>query len=211
MTRSRDISRMIDHSLLRPELTRDQIIEGCKIAKKYEVPSVCVRLCDIVTAKEELRGSNIRVETVIGYPNGMHSTEVKVFEAKKAIEDGADELDMVLNMDKLLLKDYYYVACDIKGVLDVAHEKKIRLKVIFENSNLSEEFRNAVYIISERIGADYVKSLSSFGAEGVTIGDLEFMNNTYGDGLRIKAGGGFITLEGALEIRNVSVIKFEEL
>ena len=132
-------------------------------------------------------------------------------EAKKAIDDGTDDLDLIINMERLRSKDYYYVACDIKGVIDIAHLKKVRVKVTFENSNLSEELKNAAYIISERIGADFVKTLTSFGADGVTIGDLEFMNKMYGDGVRIKAGGQFITLENALELRNVNVVRFEEL
>ena len=134
-----DIAKMIDHSLLRPELTEEDIRKGCEVAKKYDVATVCCSPCDVALVKELLKGSDVKTTTVVGFPHGYNKTETKVFEAEQAIKDGAVELDMVLNISRLLSRDYDYVKKDIQAVVEVAHRSDVPVKVIFENYYLSDE------------------------------------------------------------------------
>ena len=204
----KDIAKMIDHSLLRPELTTEQVVEGCKIAKKYEVASVCVKPCDVSLAKQLLADSYVLVTTVIGFPHGSNKTEVKVFEAEGAMADGAVELDMVLNIGKLLSRDFDFIEKDIKAVVDAAHAKGVIVKVILENCYLTDELKEKACIICERVGADFVKTSTGFGTGGATIEDLKLMRRTCSEKVRIKAAGGVRTLENALEVRSVGTVRF---
>jgi deoxyribose-phosphate aldolase len=205
---TREIAKMIDHSLLRPHLTREQVIEGCRLAKEYDVASVCVKPCDVEIAREELRGTDVLVTTVIGFPHGAHVTEVKVFEAEKAIKDGAVELDMVLNIGRLLSREFDYVERDIKAVVDVAHEKGVIVKVILENAYLTDELKEIACRICERAGADFVKTSTGFAPGGATISDLKLMRDTCSEKVRIKAAGGVRTLDDALSVRTVGTERF---
>lgn len=205
---SRDIAKMIDHSLLRPELTRDQIIEGCRLAKEYGVASVCVRPCDVSLAKQELVGSDVLTTTVIGFPHGSNKTCVKVFEAEEAMKDGAVELDMVLNIGKLLSGDLEYVEYDIKTVVDAAHAKGAIVKVILENFYLSDELKIKACKICEQAGADFVKTSTGFAGGGATIEDLKLMRQSCSLKIRVKAAGGVRTLDGALAVRRVGTVRF---
>jgi deoxyribose-phosphate aldolase len=204
----KDIAKMIDHSLLRPELTIEQVVEGCKIARNYDVASVCVKPCDVSLAKNELAGTDILATTVIGFPHGAHKTEVKVFEAGAAMEDGAVELDMVLNIGRLLSRDFDYVEKDIKAVVDVAHARGVIVKVILENCYLTDELKERACIICEKVGADFVKTSTGFGTGGATIEDLKLMRRTCSEKVKIKAAGGVRTLDSALEVRSVGAIRF---
>ncbi|MGI6114311.1 MAG: deoxyribose-phosphate aldolase [Mahellales bacterium] len=199
---------MIDHSLLRPHLTREQVIEGCRLAKEYDVASVCVKPCDVEIAREELRATDVLVTTVIGFPHGAHVTEVKVFEAEKAIKDGAVELDMVLNIGRLLSREFDYVERDIKAVVDVAHEKGVIVKVILENAYLTDELKEIACRICERAGADFVKTSTGFAPGGATISDLKLMRDTCSEKVRIKAAVGVRTLDDALSVRAVGTERF---
>ena len=131
-----DIAQMIDHSLLRPELTEEDVRNGCEIAKKYKVATVCCRPSEVALVKQILQDSDVKTTTVVGFPHGYNKTETKVFEAEQAIKEGAVELDMVINIGKLLDGDYDYVKNDIKAVVEVAHSHNVMVKVIFENFNL---------------------------------------------------------------------------
>ncbi|MGE5582856.1 MAG: deoxyribose-phosphate aldolase [Bacillota bacterium] len=208
MLRAMDIAKMIDHSLLKPELTTFQVLEGCKIARDYEVASVCVKPCDVALAKRELAGTDVLVTTVIGFPHGAHKTETKVFEALEAIKDGAVELDMVINIGRLLSGDYQYVEEDIKAVVDAAHAKKVTVKVILENCYLTDELKEKACRICEKAGADFVKTSTGFGPSGATIDDLKLMRKTCGPKVRIKAAGGVRTLESALAVRKAGAVRF---
>lgn len=208
MLRAMDIAKMIDHSLLKPELTTFQVFEGCKIARDYEVASVCVKPCDVALAKRELAGTDVLVTTVIGFPHGAHKTETKVFEALEAIKDGAVELDMVINIGRLLSGDYQYVEEDIKAVVDAAHAKKVTVKVILENCYLTDELKEKACRICEKAGADFVKTSTGFGPSGATIDDLKLMRKTCGPKVRIKAAGGVRTLESALAVRKAGAVRF---
>lgn len=208
MLKAKDIAKMIDHSLLRPELTVDHIIEGCKIAREYDVATVCVKPCDVMLAKKELQGSDVLTTTVVGFPHGSNLTEVKVYEAELAIRDGAVELDMVLNYGRLLSGDFDYVEKDVKAVVDVAHKHNVIVKVIFENSCLTDELKIHACKICERAGADFVKTSTGFSTGGATMEDLKLMRENCSAKVRVKAAGGVRTLDGALAVRSVGTIRF---
>lgn len=205
---SRDIAAMIDHSLLRPQLTREEVVEGCRIAKQYAVASVCVKPCDVALSKKELEGSNVLVTTVIGFPHGSHRTEAKVMEAKLAMDDGAVELDMVLNIGRLLSREFDLVEKDIKAVVDVAHARGVIVKVILENFYLTDELKEIACRICEKAGADFVKTSTGFAAGGATIPDLKLMRKTCSPRVRVKAAGGVRTLDGALAVRAAGAVRF---
>jgi len=199
---------MIDHSLLRPELSRDDIIEGFEVAKKYKVASVCCAPSWVALARKCLEGTDVKVGTVIGFPNGYSKTETKVFESEQAIRDGAVELDMVINIGKLLSGDFDYVASDIKEVVDVAHGHGVLVKVILENYYLTDELKEAACKLAEEAGADFVKTSTGFAGGGATVEDLKLMRRTVSDNVQVKAAGGVRSLDMALKVREVGATRF---
>jgi deoxyribose-phosphate aldolase len=203
-----DIAKMIDHSLLRPELTVEDIIKGFETAKKYNVATICCGPSSVVLAKKHLEGTSVKVTTVVGFPNGYNKTETKVFEAEQAIRDGAVELDMVINIGKLLSKDFDYVKNDIKAVAVVAHRENVLLKVILENHYLTDELIETGCKLAEEAGADFVKTSTGFAAGGATIEDLELMRRSVSDNVQIKAAGGVRDLEMALKVRKIGCTRF---
>ncbi len=208
MVTVKEIAKMIDHSLLRPELTEAQVREGCRLAREYDTASVCVKPCDVKIAKEELQGSDILVTTVIGFPHGSNKTSVKVAEAVEAIDEGAAELDMVLNIGRLLSRQFDYVEADIKAVVDAAHSQGVLVKVILENCYLTDELKEIACRICEKVNADFVKTSTGFGTGGATLQDLELMRRTCSEKVRVKAAGGVRTLDGALEVRSKGAVRF---
>jgi len=208
MITSKDIALMIDHSLLRPELTVKDVEEGCKIAKSYGTVSVCVKPADVALSAEILKDSGVLVTTVIGFPHGSSATATKVFETQQAIKDGAVEVDMVLNYGRLLSGEFDYVEKDIKAVVDAAHAHGVLVKVIFENCYLTDELKVEACKICERAGADFVKTSTGFGTGGATIPDIKLMRANCPPNMRIKAAGGVRTLDSALEVRAAGVSRF---
>ncbi len=208
MITAKEIAKMIDHSLLRPELNQSDIREGCRLAKEYSTASVCVKPCDVEIAKEELEGSGVLVTTVVGFPHGSNKTSVKMAEAIEAINDGAVELDMVLNIGRLMSKEYDYVESDIKSVVDVAHQRGVIVKVILENCYLNDELKEIACKICEKAGADFVKTSTGFGTGGATLEDLALMRRSCSEKVRVKAAGGVRTLEGALAVRSKGAVRF---
>jgi deoxyribose-phosphate aldolase len=208
MVTVKEIAKMIDHSLLRPELTEAQVREGCRLAREYDTASVCVKPCDVKIAKEELQGSDVLVTTVIGFPHGSNKTSVKVAEAVEAIDEGAAELDMVLNIGRLLSRQFDYVEADIKAVVDAAHSQGVLVKVILENCYLTDELKEIACRICEKVNADFVKTSTGFGTGGATLKDLELMRRTCSEKVRVKAAGGVRTLDGALEVRSKGAVRF---
>lgn len=198
-----EIAGMIDHSLLKPFLTDREVEEGCRIAVEYGVASVCVRPCDVRRAAELLRGSPVRVTTVIGFPHGTTTTATKVFEAREAIDNGAVELDVVLNIGKLKSRDYASVQADLEAVTSLAHERGVLIKVIFENCYLDEEEKIAACRISNEVGVDFVKTSTGFGSGGAEDHDIRLMREQTKPSIQIKAAGGIRTLERALEARKL--------
>ena len=203
-----DIAKMIDHSLLRPELTDEDIVAGCEVARKYQVAAVCCRPSDVSRVKELLQGSGVKVDAVVGFPHGSHKTKTKVFEAEEAIKDGAEELDMVIHIGKLRSRDFDYVRNDIKAIADVAHSHGVILKVILENCYLDDELKEIGCKLAEEAGADFVKTSTGFGTPGVdlqgnkipvgaTTENVVLMRKTVGSNMGVKAAGGIHSLKEA--------------
>jgi len=197
-----NIAKYIDHTNLKACASKEDIIKLCDEARRYNFYAVCVNPYRVKLAKEQLQGTNIKVATVIGFPLGATPTEVKVFEAKKALEDGADEVDMVLNIGALKDKAYKYVRNDIAEVVRIAHEKGAIVKVIIETCYLSEEEKEIACKLAVEAGADFVKTSTGFGTGGATIEDVKLMRKVVGDKLGVKAAGGIRTYEEALAMIN---------
>jgi len=201
--RYEEIAGMIDHSLLHPTLTDDQMEEGCLLARRLNVASVCVKPCFVRRAKELLEGSDVRVGTTIGFPHGGHTTEVKRQEAVDACKNGAVELDMVVNIGKVLSEDWDYVMADIKAVREVASEYSAILKVIFENCYLVDHHKIELCRICSELGVDFVKTSTGFGTSGATDEDLELMRMHCSPSVQIKAAGGVRSLDRAIRVREL--------
>lgn len=203
-----DIAKMIDHSLLKPNLSDQDIIDGCKLADEYNTITVCVRPTDVPLAVEVLKDSEVKVGTVIGFPHGSNKTEIKVLEAREAIKDGAEELDMVLNIGKLLSEEYDYVEEDIRAVVEAGHAEGKIVKVILENCYLTDELIKKGSELCEKAGADYVKTSTGYGSGGATVEDLKLMRASVSDKVKIKAAGGVRTLDAALSVRALGATRF---
>ncbi|AEV67319.1 deoxyribose-phosphate aldolase [Acetivibrio clariflavus] len=189
---------MIDHAILKPEATDSDLEKECAIAAKYNVASVCVKPSHVKYAAELLKNSSVKVSTVIGFPHGTTTTKCKVAEAREAIENGAVELDMVLNIGKLLSRDFDYVEKDIKSVVDEAHSKGVIVKVILETALLDEEMIAVACKIAEKCGADFVKTSTGFNGRGASLDDIKIMKNSVSDKVGVKASGGIKNFEQAV-------------
>jgi deoxyribose-phosphate aldolase len=197
------LAKVIDHSLLKPELTEDDLVAGCALAHHYHVATVCVKPCHVKLAVEMLEESDVIVSTVVGFPHGSNRTAVKVAEAELAIEDGARELDMVLNIGQLRSGRYDFVRADIQAVCDVAHAHGARVKVILENAYLTDEEKIIACKLAEEAGADWVKTSTGFAPGGATLGDLRLMRETVSEKVQVKAAGGVRTLDAILPVIDV--------
>jgi len=194
------LAKVIDHSLLRPELAEADVIEGCELAARYHVATVCVKPCHVKLAKEQLKESDVIVSTVVGFPHGGNLTEIKVAEAERAMDEGALELDMVLNIGQLRSGKHDFVRKDIQAVCDAAHRRGVKVKVIFENSYLSDEEKITACKLSETAGADWVKTSTGFASGGSTLEDLRLMRANVSDKVQVKAAGGVRTLPALLDV-----------
>jgi deoxyribose-phosphate aldolase len=201
------LAKVIDHSLLRPELTEEDVIAGCKLADRYHTATVCVKPCHVKLAAEVLKGSDVLVSTVVGFPHGSNLTSVKVAEAQNAIDDGAKELDMVLNIGQLRSGKIDYVREDVKAVCDAAHARGVKVKVIFENAYLNDEEKIAACKLCEQAGADWIKTSTGFAPGGATLEDLRLMRANVSEKVQIKAAGGVRTLPALLEVIDVGVTR----
>lgn len=193
------ILSMIDHAVLKPNATDSDLEKECAIAAKYKVASVCVKPSHVKYATELLKDSSVKVSMVIGFPHGTTTTKCKVAEAQEAIENGAVELDMVINIGKLLSKDFDYVEKDIKSVVDEAHSRGVIVKVILETALLDEEMIEIACKISEKCGADYVKTSTGFNGRGADMADIVIMKRSVSEKVGIKASGGIKNFEQAVE------------
>jgi len=201
------LAKTIDHSLLKPELTEQDVIEGCRLARQYDVASVCVRPCDVPLAVSEMRGSDVKVGTVVGFPHGGSTTATKVFEAREALANGAQELDMVINIGALRSGRYGYVENDIRAVVEAAGEGII-VKVILENCYLTDEEKVKACQLAEAAGAHFVKTSTGFAASGATLEDLRLMRASVGPQVQVKAAHGVRSVETALQVIEVGVTRF---
>lgn len=203
----RDIAKMIDHSLLQPTLTDADLEKGCQIARHYNVASVCIKPYAVAGAAEMLAGTSVLVGTVVGFPHGSHLTRVKVAEAQQAMADGARELDMVVNIGKVLTEDWDHVAADIRAVAEVAHDGGAIVKVIFENCFLQAMHKERLCVICGEVGADFVKTSTGYGDGGATDEDLALMRRCSPARVQVKAAGGVRTLDRLLAVRALGVTR----
>ncbi len=194
------LAKVIDHSLLRPELTEADVIAGCELAARYHTATVCVKPCHVKLAAEVLKDSDVLVSTVVGFPHGSNLTEIKVAEAEKAMDDGALELDMVLNIGQLRSGKIDFVCDDVKAVCDVAHARGVKVKVIFENAYLTNEEKIAACKLCDEAGADWVKTSTGFAPGGATLDDLRLMRANVSERVQVKAAGGVRTLPALLDV-----------
>jgi deoxyribose-phosphate aldolase len=212
MSKTRELAKMIDHSILHPTMTDDDLKKECEVALKYEVASVCVKPYMVPMAVNLLKGSDVLVGCVIGFPAGNSTIDVKVFEAVKACKDGAVEIDMVINIGKSLQGDWEYIENEIGAVAGVCHELNAIVKVIFETDYVTKK-EDIVKLcqICTKVGADYVKTSSGFGFvkgadgkfsyEGATIENLKLMKASVGPKVKVKAAGGVRTLDGLIAVQ----------
>jgi deoxyribose-phosphate aldolase len=191
----KQIASSIDHTLLGAEVTKAGVKEKCTEAKEYAFASVCSNPDQVALMKEELNGSEVKVCTVIGFPLGVNSTAVKAAEARKAVSEGADELDMVLKVGALKEGDFDLVSSDIKAVVEAAAGKTV--KVIIETCYLNDEQKVTACQLAKKAGADFVKTSTGFGSGGATVEDIALMRKTVGKEMGVKASGGIHSLEEA--------------
>lgn len=201
------VAKTIDHSLLRPELDLDFVRDGVELARRYGVASATVRPADVAFAVDLLEGSEVFVSTVVGFPHGSSSTGTKVFEAERAVELGAREIDMVLNIGRLRSGRAEEVRDDIAAVVAVAQAKGAIVKVIFENAYLEDTQKELACRLSEEAGAAFVKTSTGFAPSGATIDDLKLMRRCVGPHVQVKAAGGIRTLDALLEVMAIGVTR----
>ncbi len=216
-----EMAKMIDHSLLHPTMTDAELEAGCQLAAKYNVASVCIKPYAVKQAAQRLEGSDVKVGAVIGFPHGNACTESKRYETELACQDGAVEIDMVINIGKALSGDWEYVERDVKAVCEEAHSHSAKVKVIFENDYLTEggaglssdDFKQKLCEICEKAGADWVKTSSGYGFvkqadgkysyQGATEHDLQLMRASCSPHVQVKAAGGVRDLDGLIRVRDL--------
>jgi deoxyribose-phosphate aldolase len=203
----RQIAKTIDHSLLRPELDDAFIEAGCRLAAEYDVASVCVRPVDVARATSLLAGTDVKVGTVIGFPHGSSTTATKVFEATQALDDGASELDMVINIGALKSGRDADVQADIAAVVEVAHARGAIVKVILENAYLNDDEKVRGSRLTEAAGAEFVKTSTGFASGGATHEDLALMRRTVAPHVQVKAAGGVRTLDALIDVMNLGTTR----
>jgi deoxyribose-phosphate aldolase len=220
-----ELAKMIDHSLLHPTMTDHEIDDGCRLAAKYGVASVCVKPYAVKRAVELLQGAGVLVTCVIGFPHGGNTTDVKRYETKVACNDGVAEVDMVINIGKALSGEWEYVERDIKAVCDEAHARRVKVKVIFENDYLNDggtgltspALKRKLCQVSERAGADWVKTSTGYGfvkgpdgtynARGATAEDLKLMREACSPKVQVKAAGGVRDLDALILVRDLGATR----
>jgi deoxyribose-phosphate aldolase len=202
-----DVAKMIDHSLLNPTIPDSELEAGIQLALDYDVASVCIMPYYLKRCADLLAGSAINASTTIGFPHGGHSTKVKVAEAVQALADGGQELDMVVNISKVLSGDWDYVRQDIAAIVELTHAAGQKVKVIFENCYLKDVHKIRLCEICGELKADWVKTSTGYGTGGATDEDLTLMRLYAPDFVQIKAAGGVRTLDRLLEVRRLGVTR----
>ncbi len=212
MTMIKDLAKMIDHSILHPTYTDEDLVIQCAVAKKYDVASVCVKPFHVKLAVAELKDTDVKVGCVIGFPHGNSSVAVKVFEAEQACKEGAEEIDMVINIGKALAGDWDYVEEEISAITAKCHKRKAIVKVIFETDYITRtEDKIHLCEICTSVGADFVKTSTGFGFvklpngdynyKGATVADVELMRKHSGPKVQVKCAGGVRTLDDLLKMK----------
>jgi deoxyribose-phosphate aldolase len=198
---------MIDHSLLNPTLTVEELEKGLQIALEYDVASACIMPYYLKRCAEVLAGSTVKASTTIGFPHGGHTTSTKVAEARQALLDGGEELDMVVNISRVISGHWDYVRDDIRAVVDLAHDYAQKAKVIFENCYLNDDQKIRLCEICGEVGADWVKTSTGYGSGGATDHDLKLMRGNSPPDVQIKAAGGVRSMDRLLEVRALGVTR----
>ena len=193
------LAKMIDHTLLKPEASKEAITKLCSEAKEYGFCSVCINPCNVALAAKLLKGSDVKVCTVIGFPLGATTKEVKAFEADDAIKNGANEVDMVINVGKLKDKDAAYVKEDIEAVVNVSKNRAL-VKVIIETCLLTDEEKEKACVLAKEAGADFVKTSTGFSTGGAKASDIALMRKTVGKEMGVKASGAVRTYNDAVSM-----------
>jgi len=211
------IAKMIDHSLLHPTLIDGELTQGCELARRFKVASICIKPYAVKSAVELLQGSDVAVGTVIGFPHGSNTIDVKVFEAERACKDGAVELDMVVNIGKVLSEDWAYIEQEIREVFNVIRRYKGILKVIFENDFLSDDHKIQLCKICNKLKVDFVKTSTGYGFikgddgkysyQGATDHDLILMRANTSSEIQVKAAGKVRTLDDVLRVKGLGVTR----
>jgi deoxyribose-phosphate aldolase len=203
----RDVAKMIDHSMLAPSMTLDDFEAGIQVALEYDVASVCIVPSYLRRCALRLSGSDVKPSTTIGFPHGGQATQAKALEARVALDDGAVELDMVVNLHHALSGDWDYVRDDVRAVLDEARARGALLKVIFENCYLNEAQKIRLCEICGELGVDWVKTSTGFGPSGATLADLRLMRQHSPARVQVKASGGVKELDFVLAARELGVTR----
>ena len=199
------IAKMIDHSLLNPSLTTGELVEGISLASRYDVASVCIMPYYLARCAELLRGTTVRAGTTIGFPHGGHATAIKIAEARKALKDGGQELDVVINISKARSEDWQYVRDELAQLAECIHAGGAKIKVIFENAYLDNAAKIHLCEICAEIGADWVKTSTGFAPSGATLPDLKLMREHSPERVQVKAAGGIRDLDALLAVRAIGV------
>ncbi len=206
-TSFRDLAKMIDHSLLNPTITQAELEAGCQLAVDYGVASVCIMPYYLRRCSQLLSGSTVNPSTTIGFPHGGHTTHIKKAEALRAIEDGCQELDMVVNISQVLSGAWDYVTTDIAAVIEVAHQAGRKVKVIFENCYLNDDQKQKLCRVCTELKADWVKTSTGYGTSGATLEDLKLMVDNVGPGVQVKAAGGVRDFAKLKQVRALGVTR----
>ena len=201
-----DVANVLDHSMLRPNITVDQLREGCALAKKYNTISVCVRPSDLPIVCEELKGSKVLATTVIAFPHGTNTTQIKVAEMLDAIKNGAVECDVVMNIGRFLSGEYDYVLNELTQLAKTAHEHGAVMKVIFENFYLTDDQIVKACEIAKKAGCDFIKTSTGYAGGGAIMHDLKIMVD-HAQGMKVKAAGGIRRLDDCLEDMAIGVVR----
>ena len=199
------LAKMIDHSLLQPTMSIGDLESGCKLALAYDVASVCIMPYYLRRCAEILRGSTVAASTTIGFPHGGHTTLIKAAEAKQALADGGQELDMVVNISQVLSGAWDYVRQDIAAVVGLAHDAGAKVKVIFENCYLKDEHKIRLCQLCGELKADWVKTSTGYGTGGATMEDLALMRKHAPPHVQVKAAGGVRDLDTLIKVRELGV------
>ena len=202
-----DIAKMIDHSLLNPTLATQALEEGCRVALAYDVASVCTMPYYLRRCGELLRGSDVKASTTIGFPHGVNTTAIKVAEIRQALADGGQELDVVVNISKVLSGDWDYVGEELLQMTQETHAAGQKIKVIFENCYLNDDQKIRLCEICTEAGVDWVKTSTGYGPGGATIEDLKLMRRHAGPNVQVKAAGGVRDLDTLLQVREIGVTR----
>jgi deoxyribose-phosphate aldolase len=202
-----DVAKMIDHSLLNPSLKWADLEDGISVALAYDVATVCIMPYALKHCSERLRGSTVRASTTIGFPHGGHTTKIKVAEARQALADGGEELDMVVNISKVLSGDWHYVREDIGAVVEETHAAGRKVKVIFENAYLKDDHKIRLCEICGELRVDWVKTSTGYASSGSTDADLILMRKHSPPYVQVKAAGGIRDLDALLRVRAFGVTR----